>query len=183
MEVTAHDGYELPCGRDVEQVWRRLDAVDAGLADAHELECPHCRTAGEGLRRLRRVTGELVAEEVAPPAGLSGRIMAAVRAEVRRREMIPLPTDEPGAVEVSDQAVASVLRFAADTVPGVRARRCRVRRAADGIEVRLSVAVSAHGFAAVRLEDVRARVLAAARSRIGVRPVRLDLVVDDLYDA
>ncbi|WP_410563198.1 Asp23/Gls24 family envelope stress response protein [Amycolatopsis sp. cmx-4-61] len=174
--------YELPCERDVEQVWERLDAVGAGLADEHELTCPHCRAARESLLALREATSELAAEEEAPSPDLFARIMSAVRAEVRRGSMVPLPTPEPGFVEVSEQAVAAVLRYAADTVDGVRARRCRVRTVDGGIEVDLTVAVSQRLVAGGEaLAKVRERVTAAAAARVGLTLVKLDVFVDDVY--
>ncbi|MEU4249647.1 Asp23/Gls24 family envelope stress response protein [Amycolatopsis sp. NPDC026612] len=175
--------YELPCERDVDQVWQRLDAVGAGLADEHELTCPHCRAARESLLALREATSVLAAEEDVPSPDLFGRIMSAVRAEVRRGSMVPLPTPEPGFVEVSEQAVAAVLRYAADTVDGVRARRCRVRADGEGaIDVELTLAVRwgiATGGAALPM--VRERVTAAAAARVGLPLGRLDLVVADVY--
>ncbi|MET8848415.1 Asp23/Gls24 family envelope stress response protein [Amycolatopsis sp. NPDC004625] len=174
--------YELPCERDVEHVWERLDAVGAGLADEHELTCPHCRAARESLLALREATSELVAEEDAPPPDLFGRIMSAVRAEVRRGSMVRLPTPEPGFVEVSEQAVAAVLRYAADTVDGVRARRCRVRPVPGGVEVDLTLAVHLRNVAGGEaLARVRERVTAAAAARVGLTLAKLDLIVDDIY--
>lgn len=176
--------YELPCERDVEQVWERLDAVGAGLADEHELTCPHCRAARESLLVLREATSEMVAEVDAPPPDLFGRIMSAVRAEVRRGSMVPLPTPEPGSVEISEQAVAAVLRYAADTVEGIRARRCRIHDDGAGVvEVQLTLAVSlrnATGGEALSL--VRERVTAAAAARVGLTLAKLDLLVDDVFE-
>ncbi|WP_410637510.1 Asp23/Gls24 family envelope stress response protein [Amycolatopsis sp. lyj-346] len=173
--------YELPCERDVAQVWERLGA---GPADEHELTCPHCAAARESLLALREATSELAAEEDAPSPDLFGRIMSAVRAEVRRGSMVPLPTPEPGFVEVSEQAVAVVLRYAADTVDGVRARRCRVLAVGGGaVEVELTLAVSlrnATGGAA--LAQVRDRVTAAAAARVGLTLAKLDLLVDDIFE-
>lgn len=192
-------GYLLPCGRDVETVWERLADVEAGRVDEHDLTCPDCRDARASLIALREVTGELLADTAEPTPHLTGRIMAAVRAEVRRRhDMVPLPTAEPGLVRISEYAVAAVLRFAADSVAGVRARRCRVHglrvRAADRggdtgggeegelmLVVELSVAVSYQGFAWRALDLVRERVTAAAATRIGPRVHRLDLIVEDVY--
>jgi len=179
--------YELPCERDVEQVWERLDAVGAGLADEHELTCPHCRAARESLLALREATAELVAEDDVPPA-LFGRIMSAVRAEVRRGSMVALPTPEPGFVEISEQAVAAVLRYAADTVDGVRARRCRVRTGASGgvggvVDVELTLAVSLRNVTGGEaLALVRERVTTAAAARVGLTLARLDLLVDDIFE-
>jgi uncharacterized alkaline shock family protein YloU len=158
----ATQDYLLPCGRDVETVWERLADVGAGLADEHELACPHCRQARAGLLAVRAATEELISDAAEPSASLTGRI--------------------------SEQAVAVVLRFAADSVPGVRARRCRVSAsvAANGevaLTVELAIAVSYGAFAADALDVVRERVNAAAESRIGTRVHRLDLTVTDLYDA
>jgi uncharacterized alkaline shock family protein YloU len=184
----ATQDYLLPCGRDVETVWERLADVEAGRADQHELTCPHCRQARAGLLAVRAATEELISDDAEPSAGLTGRIMAAVRADVRRRDLLPLPTSEPGPLRISDQAVAAVLRFAADNVPGVRARRCRVTASAPAsgevaLTVELAIAVSYRAFAADALDVVRARVSAAATSRIGTRVDRLDLTVTDLYEA
>jgi len=140
---------------------------------------------------LREVTGRLVEHPLEPSVGLTDRIMAAVRAEVRRHDMVPLPSAEAGAVLISEQAAATVLRFAADSVEGVHARRCRITAtpSADdaggvgAVEVELSVAVSYHSFAGGDLEVVRERVSAAAAAGIGVRLARLDVIVADLYDA
>lgn len=185
----ATEGYELPCERDLDQVWERLDAVGAGLADEHELTCPHCRTARESLLALREATQELVAEAEQAPPDLVGRIMSAVRAEVRRGQMLDLPTSEPGKVEVSEQAVAVVLRYAADAVGGVRARRCHVRTVGVGdageslVEVELTLAMSmGNASGGEALAKVRERVSAAAAARVGLRLVGLDLVVDDIYE-
>ncbi|MBE1578843.1 Asp23/Gls24 family envelope stress response protein [Amycolatopsis roodepoortensis] len=179
--------YLLPCGRDVEQIWDRLDEVDAGRADQHELDCPHCRATRESLRVLRGLTRELAEDDAEPSPDLTSRIMSAIRAEVRRRELVPLASPEPGEVQVSDQAVAAVLRFAADSVDGVRARRCRVHRSDEdadplAVNVELHLAI-AHDFDGDSLEVVRERVTAAAGARVGLRLARLDLTVEDIYDA
>ncbi|MBF6174861.1 Asp23/Gls24 family envelope stress response protein [Nocardia blacklockiae] len=181
--------YLLPCGRGLEQVWERLDALDAGLADEHERTCPHCAAARESLLTLRGATRELVDEPDPPPPALFGRIMTAVRTEVRRGRTVELPTAEPGSIEVSEQAVAVVLRYAADTVDGVRARHCHVRSAGPGpdgetaVEVEMTIAVRAGGRPVERLvAQVRERVRAAASARIGLLVQRIDIGVADLYE-
>jgi hypothetical protein len=187
--MAVNQGYELPCDRDLELTWERLDAVAAGLADEHELTCPYCRMARASLLALREATTELVAEAEQPPPDLVGRIMSAVRAEVRRGQMVNLPATEPGVVAVSEQAVAVVLRYAADTAGDVRARRCRVRTVGFGeageslVEVELTLAVSVRNAAGSEtLNRVRERVSAAAVARVGLRLVKLDLLVDDIYE-
>ncbi|MEV0295921.1 Asp23/Gls24 family envelope stress response protein [Nocardia sp. NPDC050710] len=187
--TTAEQEYRLPCGRELEQVWDRLDAVAAGLGDEHEIGCSHCAAARESLLALRSATGELINEPQDTPPDLVGRIMSAVRAESRRGRTLELRTPAPGAVEVSEQAVAAVLRHAVDTVPGVRARRCRVRSAGSGpdgehhVEVDMSIAIR-FGQTTIDavLPVVRERVTAALTVRIGLVLDRLDLMVGDVYD-
>ncbi|SMD25944.1 hypothetical protein [Kibdelosporangium aridum] len=180
--------YALPCGRDVEDVWQRLGIVDAGHADSHDLNCPHCTAVRQSLRKLRAAVDELVHDTAEPSVDFVGRIMSAVRAEVRRRDMVPLPTTPPHQARISEQAIASVLRFAADTVTGVRARGCRVQVAESiddvpAISVELSIAISYRSLDPDGYELVRERVAGAVSARIGVRLAKLDIVVADIFDA
>ncbi|WP_280382264.1 Asp23/Gls24 family envelope stress response protein [Nocardia wallacei] len=191
MAVSQSTGsdYLLPCGRGLERVWERLDAMDAGLSDEHERTCPHCAAARESLLTLRGATRELIDEPDPPPPDLFGRIMSAVRAEGRRGRTLTLPTPHPGTIEVSEQAVAVVLRYAADTVDGVRARGCQVRGTEPGpagehlIDVELTIAVRLGGRSVEELVPrVRERVRAAASARIGLVLGRLDITVVDVYE-
>ncbi|WP_024799573.1 hypothetical protein [Nocardia sp. BMG51109] len=189
VRPTTDSDYLLPCGRGLERVWERLDAIDAGLADDHERTCPHCAAARESLLTLRGATRELIDEPDPPPPDLFGRIMSAVRTEVRRGRTLELPTPHPGSIEVSEQAVAVVLRYAADTVEGVRARGCHVRAAGPGpdgetvIEVEMTIAVRVGGRGVERsVPLVRERVRTAASARIGLVLDRLDIVVVDVYE-
>ncbi|MEV0248970.1 Asp23/Gls24 family envelope stress response protein [Nocardia sp. NPDC050712] len=188
MAVThsTDNDYLLPCGRGLEQVWERLDDPDG---DDHDVSCPHCAAAQESLLTLRNATRELIEEPDPPPPDLFGRIMSAVRADVRRSRTLSVDTPLPGAIQVSEQAVAVVLRFAADTVEGVRARGCRVHSSEPGddgeqvIAVDMTIAVR-HGEHTIDalVEAVRERARAAATARIGVRLGRLDITVVDLYE-
>lgn len=189
MNVTDVDeDYRLPCGRGMDEVWRRLDAVLQGNPDAHEARCGDCRAARESLLALRAATDELIAEPDPPPPDLFGRIMSAVRAEVRRGQTLTLPTEYAGTVEVSEQAVATVLRYAADTVPGVRARRCRIRSVGTGpdgqniVRVSMAIAVRMRGGSLEGLVPaVRQRVAAALSNRAGLLLGQLDVTVVDVY--
>jgi hypothetical protein len=179
--VAVTSDYVLPCGRDVEQVWEAMD-----LADEHTRTCPHCAAVRESLQVLREATAEMVREEVEPPGDLVSRVMSAVRADVRRADVVPLPGD--GLARISTRAVAAVLRYAADGVDGVRARGCRVVEAPEStvadplIEVELSIAITAGLVTHEAFGEVRRRVMAAASGRIGVRLARLDLVVSDVLE-
>ncbi|GAA1200878.1 Asp23/Gls24 family envelope stress response protein [Prauserella alba] len=172
------DEYRLPCGRDVESLWEELDAPDE-----HGTSCQHCQASRASLQLLRETTAELVADDTEPPPGLTARIMAAVRADVRRRDLLELPTTEAGAARISAQAAATILRFAADTVDGVRARHCRVELDATGAVVELNIAVDGRTFSHPALEQVRQRVETAAGSRIGWPTVTLHLTMTDIFEA
>lgn len=179
-------GYDLPCGRSLESLWNRLDTPEIG---EHERTCPHCTTARESLRALRDATRELAEERLEPRRDLTDRIMAAVRADVRRRgDLLPVRATEPGQLEISEQAVAVVLRFAADELPGIRARRCRVRTLnvdSEGetvLHAELSIVAAYRDDLAEQLRTLRETLGAACAASVGIRLGRLDLEVTDLYD-
>lgn len=110
----------------------------------------------------------LVADPAEPPPSLLDRIMAAVRADVRRTERLPLPSDL-GPAEISEIAVAVVLRFAADSVVGVRARSCRIELAPGdfgAVQVRMSVSLRYGTAPAGEVFDrIRERIATADPSR------------------
>lgn len=187
----ASDGFALPCGRQLETLWDSIEAGTAVRPGTHERDCPHCSTALSSLTALREAASELAAEPVPVPPRLTDRIMSSVRAEIRRARMIPLPGLEPeGRAEISEQAVAIVLRFAADSIEGIRARHCTVRPHADDsaggghgrvdVEMTLAIRYGTRPGDEV-LAVVRRAVMAAADARIGLRVARCDLYVEDIY--
>jgi uncharacterized alkaline shock family protein YloU len=182
MALSSRTGaHPLPCGRRVEDLWDVLGSAP----DAHVQGCPHCRTALGSLAALAEATRAVYDDEsLTPPPTLTSRIMAAVRADVRRTSRLPLPAGEHGPVDVSEQAVAAVLRFAADSVDGVRARRCRLERLEDGrVRVDLSVSVRFSGGTSVRTVDVvRDRVRAVATAHVGLDLADVDVEVEDVWD-
>ncbi|MGQ0576371.1 MAG: Asp23/Gls24 family envelope stress response protein [Pseudonocardia sp.] len=172
------DGHLLPCGRSVEQVHDDLEAgrpVDPG--------CPHCAAARSSLENLFEATRALVADTAEPRPALLDRVMQAVRAERRRQTPLRLPTPV-GTADVAEQAVAAVLRWAADGVPGVRARSCRITVGeGGGAHVRMSLSLRFDGEPVrSRLDDVRRRVGAALAGQVGLVAQIVDLDVVDLWD-
>lgn len=171
--------HALPCGRSVEQVW---DDREAGRPGPHPY-CPHCATARASLDRLVDATRVLVDDPAEPGSSLLDRIMAAVRADLTIGDAVALPAPA-GGVDISTHALAAVLRFAVDGVPGVRAQRCRVAVVpADPYAVDVAMSVSLHfGSGRVQaLEEARRRVAVALSSRIGLRLAVLDLEVADVW--
>ena len=173
-------GHRLPCERYVEDV---LDELDTGTLSPHTQNCPHCATALRGIEALHNATQRLLADPTEPPAALLDRIMTAVRAEVRRGDALALPTEHANA-EISSRAVASLLRFAADTVPGVRARHCHIvptdRPGAVGIEMSLSLRYG-HPIDTL-VAEVRERITTAISATIGLRAATIDIDIVDLWD-
>jgi hypothetical protein len=182
MALNSHvHGHPLPCGRLVEDVF---DDVDAGRVDDHSLACAHCITARRGVEKLASATRALVEDPTDPPAGLVERIMRVARMELRRGETLPLPS-ELGPADISEYAVAAVLRHAADSVAGVRARSCRITPHPDRpavVQVRMSLSVRyGTGPAEQVLPDVRRRVSAALAGQVGLSADSIDLEVVDLW--
>lgn len=174
--------HSLPCRRSVEQVWEDRDAGRA----APDPNCPHCATARRSLDQLAEATQLLVDDPAEPDSTLLDRIMAAVRADLSQTDTIALPA--PG-VDVSTQALAAVLRFAVDSVDGVRAQRCTVvaavdrTRELDAVDVTMTVSLRFGSGEIEALREVRQRVGTALSSRIGLRLGRLDLEVADVWEA
>lgn len=174
MEVT--EPHPLACGRTVEDVW---DELDSGAPSAHLAECPHCRTARAGLEQLAEATALLIDDPVEVPNGLLDRIMTAVRADVNLGRTIPLGSPE---VELSVPALAAVLRYAVDAVPGIRARRCGIEVVAENaVRVSMTVALKFGAGQVGALEQARERVASALRGQVGYELDRLDFEVVDVW--
>lgn len=174
MEVT--DLHPLACGRTVEDVW---DELDSGTPSAHLTECPHCRTARASLEQLAEATAFLIEDPVEVPNGLLDRIMTAVRADVNLGRTIPLGSPD---VQLSVPALAAVLRYAVDAVPGIRARQCRIEVVSEhAVRVSMTVALK-FGAGQVRaLEAARDQVASALRGQVGYELDRLDFEVVDVW--
>jgi len=175
------DLYPLPCGHSLDELWI---SVQTGTHTVHQQSCPHCRTAADGLTALADATRALQADAAEPSADLLGRIMTAVRTDLRRGRTFTLP-GERGPIRMSEQAAAAVLRYAADTVNGVRARRCRIETIPDRPDtIRIYVALALRyrtGPADAVLDQVRRRLAVTARASLGLVIEAVDLEVVDLW--
>lgn len=183
------DDTRLSCGRSIDDVWSRI----AAPPDDHERDCPYCLEARARLLRLSEAAADLrVAEandpDLQPEPGFTASVMSVVRAEVRRGHSLPLDVDEDPGLTISEQAVVSLVWAAADTVAGVRARRCRVRLV-DPDElppgrtmVDVDLAVAFHPGTPLRAatEQLRARVRRIVDAEAGVEVRRVELVVEDV---
>jgi hypothetical protein len=178
-------GHPLPCGRTVEQVWQDMETGAAtGGVDGHPADCPHCATARASLEQLADATRLLVEDPVEPPTGLLDKVMAAVRADLMHGGTIPLPTPSGAVVDISTHALSAVLRYAVDTVAGVRAHRCRIvvdPETPHTVRVWMSVSLHYGSGHVAALELARRRVAAALTDRIGLSLSGLDFEVADVW--
>jgi len=191
------DDTRLSCGRSIDDVWSHLD----GAPDEHERSCPYCLEARARLLRLSDAAVDLRTSEAADPTlqpdpGFAASVMGLVRAEVRRGQAIPLDDDDEPGLTISEQAVVGLVWAAADSVPGVRARRCRVRVAlrddadddaaervfAGGtlVDVGLSLALQPGTSLVEATTLLRERVTDRVGEQSGLRVRRVDLAVEEV---
>ncbi len=172
----------LPCGHDIDQLWD--DLADSTL-DEHARGCEYCQAALTEIRPLRAATSELAAEPVRPPADLSARVMAVIRARIPSAPRIALSGPAGIRLSISEHAAAIVLRAAGDTVDGVRARSCRLTPVARdmcnsaGLRLTISIRYGLPALAAARA--VRVAVRNAARAQLGLPLDHIDIEVVDIY--
>lgn len=175
----------LACGRDAATVW---DDAAAGRLDEHESGCPHCLAAAADARGLDRMVHALATEPLEPPPGVVDRVLGAVLAELRPRDLLTLASPHgPAALDAT--TAASVLRGVVDTMDGMRARSCRIAQAAvapDGGPVPAEVSMTVVARFGVDLASVTARVrqmvVAAGEQALGVPVARVDIEVVDVFD-
>jgi hypothetical protein len=175
-------GDRLPCGHPVDTLWSH---IAYGTSDEHALECEYCQAALSQIRPLLAATGELAAQRVRPPADLHRRVMTVIRAQLPPAPRVMLPGAPGNRLNISEQAVAFILRAAGDTVDGVRARSCRLTPAATGAstdaDLELSISLRYGMPAPAVARAVRVAVRAAARAQLGLTLERVDIDVVDIH--
>lgn len=200
----------LACGRPVDEVWETIDRP----MDAHESSCPDCQSARSSLAALQSATDDLrVADEadesLRPSTAIKTNVMAIARAEISRSRRLPMTVTEPGdgnpQLSISEHAIAAVVRRAADELPQVRSRRCRITvaqadettiesdrftpdagtaPAVDPVPIAIQLRVAVRADAAIMeiQEQVRRRVGRTVAAEIGLPIHRVDIVVEDVFD-
>jgi hypothetical protein len=175
----------LACGRDAALVWDR--AAEGAEPDEHERGCPHCRAAYADARGLDAVVHRMAAQPLDPPDTVLDRVMSAVVAEFRPREVLTLPSPH-GPARLSTPAAAAVLRRVVDGMGGLRARSCRIEQYggpgadAHAVDVTITVAARFGVDLASITARVRQMVIAAGGQALGVPVRRVDIDVVDLFE-
>ena len=195
----------LGCGRSIDSVWTTIERPPT----AHEEQCDHCQTARTRLERLSEATRALRESDLHDPAlkpgpGIKDAIMDVARAEVRRGSRILLRSADNGTTEISEQALSSLVRFAAAAIPGVHSRRCRIEigpaaasltgedhpsgttgTAADTgprLIVNLRVAAAPGIVIPLMAEALRQEISNAIPAGVGIGAGTVNITVEDLYD-
>lgn len=190
------DHSRLGCGRDLDEFWSTIDEPPS----SHELSCPDCQSARNALYHLASVTESMRERDRAEPSLRPGNrvreaVMMVARAEIRRGSKIPLAKTTLGRIDISEQALTALIRFAASTLPGVRARRCSIASGQDaggtpgdnvspdsGLSVDLQVALASTVRIRETLDQVRERVDAVVQAQTALHVGRINITVEDLYD-
>lgn len=190
----------LGCGRIIDDVWASIDQP----VTVHERTCRDCQSARAALDHLEAVSRSMRERDrsdaaVRPGSRVREAIMMVARAEIRRSRRVALATTALGTIDVSEQALNSLIRFAASTLPGVRARRCTVvsipepqsspagpssAAVVDGGDVRitLTVALSSQLRIPATMTLLRERVGTIVQAQTAITMQQIDIGVEDLYD-
>ncbi|CAM3130698.1 hypothetical protein PSET11_00239 [Arthrobacter ulcerisalmonis] len=199
----------LGCGRDLDEFWAAIDEPPT----AHEWSCPDCQSARNALYHLASVTESMRERDRTEPSLQPGNrvreaVMMVARAEIRRGRKTPLKKTPLGRIDISEQALTALIRFAASTLPGVRARRCSItsppemtgpsQPAADpqapgqpapasdqssaGLTVELQVALASTVRIPDTLAQLRERVGAVVEAQTSLVISTINISVEDLYD-
>ena len=94
------------------------------IANNAKLPEPGCKDSAKQPVHCAKATCTIPA--LKPRPGIKNAIMDVARAEVRRGSRILLRSADNGITEISEQALSSLIRFAAAAIPGVHSRRCRI---------------------------------------------------------
>ncbi|WP_424216671.1 Asp23/Gls24 family envelope stress response protein (plasmid) [Streptomyces sp. BI20] len=189
----APDTEHLPCGRNLATLW---DAWEAGAPEPHDAVCPHCAAALRDLTHLRHAA--LTVHAPTPPhdtpdasspsldtTALTGRIMDAVRLELRPGHRLPLGGSDED-TWIHESAATRTLRTITERVPGVRVLRCGILPSTtdDRAPVTTRLEISAgHDHDLRDLADrVRRAVRTGADHELGLAVSTVDVHITDLHE-
>lgn len=168
------------------------DYLDRGVAPPVELlnSSPDHQLALDALVRFRRVTSDLLADDVAAePArddGWVATILANIHSESRAGRSIPL--GHPSSIadlSISEGAVRGLVRAAGDAVSGTLIGACRLEGDVTVPGTPITVAVEASVFWGERIrataEHIRAAIESALLLHTELNIVAVDVTVTDVH--
>ncbi|GAA3663625.1 Asp23/Gls24 family envelope stress response protein [Microbacterium marinilacus] len=167
------------------------DYLDAGRqpADPSIDQSPGCRIALDALARLRALTPDLLAADIAaepePDEAWVQGILAGIALDARAGRRIPIRSTVPGAdLGITEGAVRGLVRAAEEVVPGVLVGRCSLDGdvAEPGASLRVGVEVSVpYGQPIPDLVDrLRAEIAARLAAHTELEVAGIDISVRDV---
>ncbi|MEW1912099.1 hypothetical protein AB0442_27260 [Kitasatospora sp. NPDC085895] len=162
----------LPCGRTIGESWEEPP-------DRHTERCPYCLRARAALAEVHRAAEALTARPVVLRPELTHRILAAVRQQIRRGRLLPVPSRSPA--YIWEAAAAASLRRAVDTATDALVASCRLAPGPRGdVTIALTLRAAYGRPLAEQAEKVRHVVLATATRTLGLTVHAVDLYITDV---
>lgn len=144
-----NDMTDTGCGRTIEDLGTYLDTGVSEDLD-HIRTCPQCQAGLASLRRLREVTRDLFASDLAEAAADGSpwleNILANLNLEMKAGRRMPFIPDQTGDMLFQTEgALTGLVRAVGDTVEGVMIGKCRFDGdvTVPGTPITLDVEVSA----------------------------------------
>lgn len=167
------------------------DYLDAGRTPANPAieESAGCRLALDALERLRALTPELLAADVAAePATDEGwvqGILAGIALDARAGRRIPLTEEVPGVdLGITEGALRGLIRAAETAVPGVLVGRCHldgeVEEFGAPVGIRLEVGVTFGTPIPAAIALLRAEIATRLHTHTGLTITGIDVSVRDV---
>jgi uncharacterized alkaline shock family protein YloU len=185
----------LPCGADIDDLVAQV--AEGGAADRtpHQTGCPHCQAALSEYDQAFAPVRELVSQPVHVPDAVLEEVLRRIRGSLSDPAYGVLP-GPLGVTRIAGQIVALTARTATEQVPGVRVALARTEPAATGPDTGITAGVAGTStalritVAAAWGEDlhaladrIRGAVAHAVRTTTGLRPVEIDIVIDDVFNS
>lgn len=186
---------QLPCGADVDDIIAQLADGDAALRTPHQSDCPHCQAALAEYDQLLAPVHELAAEPVPVPDSVLEEVIRRFRGALPDSAYGVIPGPR-GATRIAGHLVALTARTVAEHVPGVHVALAKADRhpsdPADATAVTAGVAGTSTALRIVvaarwgedlqaLADSIRHAVEDAVRTTTGLRPVQIDIVIDDVF--
>ena len=185
----------LPCGADIDDLIAQVADGDAGFRTPHQTDCPHCQAALAEYHQLFAPVRELAAEPVPVPDAVLEEVLHRIRSSLPDSVYGELPGPR-GTTRIAGHLVALTARTAAQQVTGVHVALARTARhsgddgtdAAAGVTgtstaLRITIAAGWGEDLHALADRIRHAVADAVRTTTGLRPVQIDVIIDDVFPA
>jgi uncharacterized alkaline shock family protein YloU len=185
-----HD--QLPCGASVDDLIAQVADGDAARRTPHQQHCPHCQAALAEYDRLWGPVTDLAAARIQAPDSIIEEALRRIRQTSAHSEYGLLPGPD-GLTRISVRVVIVTARVAAERTDGVRAALSHARPIATSMTATVAAGVTGsttaieitiaatYGLDLPDLADrVRHAVAADIRTRTGLHPADITVVIDDV---